>query len=456
MPAPSVPEAFEVYLMAVKGDQWYPVPPPGWSIILAVGAFFGVPWLVNPFLAGLNLLLIYLLLRQLYSPRTARIAVFLLAFSPWYLFLGMSFMTHVFALTCALLSALAVVRARRDGKSVWAWLGGFALGMVMLVRPLEAVAMAGLLGLWSIGLGGKRLKISGIAGLVLGSMIVGGGGLLYNAALTGNPLEFPINAYLDRQFGVNSNALGFGPDRGMGWAIDPNPGHSPIDALINTNLNISTLNTELFGWSIGSFLLIAVFFCLAKFQRSDYLMLAVVVVIYGLHFFYYFSGGPDFSARYWFLMIAPLLALTARGVQLLAKTFAEAGFRLFAVITALCLMTVINFIPWRAVDKYHNFRGMRPDIRYLAEKHNFGRSLILVQGNQHPDYDSAMVYNPINLQADAPVYAWDRDASTREKLLAAYSDRPVWIVKSPSLTGRGYEISAGPLTTLELLQADEK
>ncbi len=460
MPAPLVPEAFEVYLMTYKGAEWFPAPPPGWSMILAVGTIFGVPWLVNPLLAGLNLLLSYILLRELYPKRTARIAVFLLAFSPWYLFLGMSFMTHIFALTCALLAAVGVAWARRTENSLWAWAGGLALGMIVLVRPLEAVAMAGLLGLWSIGLGGKRLKISGIAGLVLGSMIVGGLGLLYNAALTGKALEFPINAYTNAHFGPNSNAYGFGPDRGMGWAIDPNPGHSPTDALINSNLNISTLNTELFGWSIGGFLLLGIFFCLAKFQRSDHLMLAVIGVIYILHFFYYFSGGPDFSARYWFLMIVPLVALTARGIQLLAaklkETSADADVRLFAVVIALCLLTLINFIPWRAVDKYHNFRGMRSDVRYLAAKHNFGRSLVLVQGNQHPEYDSAFVYNPLDLRADAPVYAWDRDAETREKLLRAYADRPVWIIKSPSLTGRGFEVSEGPLSTRDLLLPNDR
>ncbi len=460
MPAPVVPEAFEVYLMTYKGGEWFPAPPPGWSMMLAVGTFFGVPWLVNPLLAGLNLLLIYILLRELYPKRTARISVFLLVFSPWYLFLGMSFMTHIFALNCALLAAVGVAWARRTENSMWAWLGGLALGMIVLVRPLEAVAMAGLLGLWSIGFGGKRLKMSGVAGLILGSMIVGGLGLFYNAALTGKALEFPINAYTNALFGPNSNAYGFGPDRGMGWAIDPNPGHSPTDALINTNLNVSTLNTELFGWSIGAFLLIGVFFCLAKFQRSDYLMLAVIGVIYILHFFYYFSGGPDFSARYWFLMIVPLVVLTVRGIQLLAaklkETSAVADVRLFAAIIALCLLTLINFIPWRAVDKYHNFRGMRPDVRYLAAKHNFGRSLVLVQGNQHPEYDSAFVYNPIDLRADAPVYAWDRDAATREKLLAAYADRPVWIIKSPSLTGRGFEVFEGPLSARDFLQTNDR
>ena len=455
MPAPPVPDGFEVYLMNIKGDNWYAAPPPGWPIMLALGTLVGLPWLVNPFLAGINVLLTYVLLRELYPRSFARISIFLLALSPWYVFLGMSFMTHMFSLTCALVAAIGVAWSRRDGKVMWAGFGGLALGMMSLVRPLEAVAMAGLLGLWAIGLGGKRLKLTGIAGLVLGSIVVGGLGLAYNAALTGNPFEFPINVYTDEHFGKNSNAYGFGPDRGMGWEHDPYPGHSPIDALVNTNLNVSSLNTELFGWSTGSFLLVAAGVCLGRLRRRDYLMIAVIAVIYVLHFFYYFSGGPDFAARYWFLMVVPLVVIAAKGITMLAAKLDEqhegGGLRVYIAVLAMCLMSVFIFIPWRAIDKYHNFRGMRPDIRYLADVYKFDRSLVLIQGNRDPDYASAAIYNPINLRANVPVYAWDRDPGTRKKLLTVYADRPLWIVRSPSLTQRGYEVIAGPMTAQDLL-----
>jgi hypothetical protein len=230
--------------------------------------------------------------------------------------------------------------------------------------------------------------------------------------------------------------------------------------LINSNLNATVLNADLFGWSIGAFLFIALRLCLGKHSRGDRLMAAVVLVIYVLHFFYYFSGGPDFAARYWFLMIVPLAALTAGGIQTLAARAEESstasGVRLAAAVVSLCLLTAINFIPWRALDKYRNFRGMRPDIRSLADRYDFGKSLVLIQGNMHPDYDSALIYNHTDFNADAPVYAWDRDAETRRKLLVFYKDRPVWIVKSPSLTNRGFEVADGPLPADELLRENER
>lgn len=59
-------------------------------------------------------------------------------------------------------------------------------------------------------------------------------------------------AYNDALFGKGANDYGFGPTRGMGWALDPNPGHGPLDATINTTLNLAATQVELFGWGIGS------------------------------------------------------------------------------------------------------------------------------------------------------------------------------------------------------------
>jgi hypothetical protein len=337
-------------------------------------------------------------------------------------------------------------------------LGGLALGVIALVRPLEAVAVAAFLGLWAIGFGAKRLSFFAITGLVVGAMIAGSLTLLYNQIITGDPTEFPIMIYADQFFGPNSNALGFGPDRGMGWAIDPYPGHSPRDAVINANLNIASINVEMLGWSIGSLLVAGVMVFSGNLRRSDYLMLGVIAAVFTPHIFYYFSGGPDFGARYWFLMIIPAVALTARGIQFLegkfptsAGSFSNGSAWVTVAVVSLSVLTLVNYFPWRSLDKYHDFRGMSPDVRILAKEHDFGRSLVLVRGDRHPDYASASIYNPLDLQADAPVYVWDRNPEVRAQVLEVYADRPVWILEGPSITQAGYQIVRGPLSAGELL-----
>jgi len=451
MPAPPVPAAFDLDLMNFEPDRWFSPVPLGWPLMLTAGVLLHGVWLVNPVLAGVNVLLIDALLRELYDRRTARMAVLLLCASPWYIFMGMNLMPHMFTLTCALLAAVGVAWNRQTGKARWGCLSGMATGMAALIRPLDGIIVGGLVGLWAIGLGGRRLKISSIAGFVLGGVVVGAITLPYNRALTGDPTVFPIMAYNDKYHGVNSNAYGFGPDRGMGWAIDPYPGHGPVDALINANLNTFAINTELFGWSTGSLALIILIVFSSALRGSDYHMLAVVAAVFVAYFFYYFSGGPDFGARYWFFVLVPCLALTVRAIQLLERSFhgargsAYGGTQAIAAVLSLCLLALVNFFPWRAIDKYFHYRGMRPDIRTLAKEYGFGKSLVLVRGNRDTDYASAATYNPVDLHANMPVYAWDRSPEVRKQLFSAYPERRVWIVNGPSMTHGGFQVAQGPL-----------
>jgi hypothetical protein len=456
LPAPPVPAAFDIDLMNYEGGYWFCPVPPGWPAVLALGVLAGVPWLVNPLLGGINMLLAFLLLRELYGPPVARLALLLLAASPWHVLMAMNFMTHTLTLTCALGAAVAVVWARKTGKALWGVVSGLAAGGALLVRPLEGFTLGCLIGLWMLtGAGALRWKAASLAAFAAGGMLLGVPTLYYNQLLTGDPLKFPIMAYTDKYYGPNSNALGFGPDRGLGWAIDPNPGHSPFDAMVNANLNMFSINIELFGWSTGSLLLAALFLLAAKLRRPDWLMLALSAAIFGVHFFYYFSGGPDFGARYWYLVLVPCVVFTIGGLDLLRERLEagspDGGVRPVLAVLALCGMAVINYFPWRAVDKYHHYEQMRPDVRSLARQHSFGRSLVLVQGDRHPDYASAAAYNPLDLAAGAPIYAWDRNPEVRRQVLEVYRDRPVWILEGPTRTGAGFRVKAGPLAASDLL-----
>jgi len=427
--APPVPDAFQIYMMRVDGPQWYPATPPGWPFALAVGMWLHVPWIINPVIAALNLLIAYGVVKQIYNDRIANLSVWLLAVSPWYIFLAMSFMNHMLTLTCLLVGAWALLRSRETKPAMWALLAGIAAGYACWIRPLDGIIVVSLLGLWVLG---SHSKTSAVIAFAVGAIFAGGSLLLWNMQFTGSAFQFPINAYLDQHFSKNSNAYGFGPDRGMGWKIDPYPGHSPRDGMLNALLNTFSINADLFGWSSGSLVFLAAFLFRAKLGKQDWLMLAVICTVFVAYFFYYFSGGPDFGARYWFLMIVPLVVFTARFIDQFPQARVAA--------TVLSIFALLLYVPWRAADKYHHYWNMRPDVRELAGKNTFGRSLVLIRGESHPDYSSAAVYNPLDLNANEPIFAWDRDEKTRERLLQYYVDRPVWILNGPTITGGGYEI----------------
>jgi hypothetical protein len=366
-----------------------------------------------------------------------------------------------------LAASLGVAWARKTGKTGWAALAGCAIGGSSLIRPLDGAIIAGLLGLWAIagesfaGIRGRRLGGFAMAALVFCAAAVGATVLPYNLWVTGDPTVPPLMAYYEQYFGPKTNALGFGPERGLGWAIDPFPGHSPLEALLNAGLNLFAVNVELLGWSTGSLVLVLLAVVSGQMRRGDYLMLAVILAVVGALSYYWFSGGPDFGARYWYLMLVPLVVLTARGAQFLEKTFESlpGGLhlgvtRVVAAVLSLSVLALVNFVPWRAVDKYHHYLGMRPDIRYLAEDYDFGNSLVLVQGDSFPDYASAWVYNPLDPYAEAPVYARDQDPEIRAQVLAAYPERSVWIVNGPSKTGGAFKVAGEPISRRGLAVED--
>ncbi|MBK8248086.1 MAG: hypothetical protein IPK85_11885 [Gemmatimonadetes bacterium] len=466
LPAPPAPLAFNLDLLHYEATRFYTPTPPGWPALLALGVLAGVPWLVNPLLGAANVLLAHRVFVGMFDGRTARLATVLLGSSPWFVFMSMNFMTHQATLGLALLGAVAVLRvrearARHAGASprtaITTFLGGLAIGAASIVRPLEGLAIALLLGFWSLPARWWTrwrdvLAFVPSAVLALGAIAAGALVRPYNTLMTGKASYFPIMAYIDKYYTAGSNDLGFGANRGLGWSgLDPFPGHGVIDVVINAALNLAALNQEWLGWATGSVLALLLVFVLRRWSRADTWHGVVLVSIVVVHSFYWFSGGPDFGARYWFLIIVSCAALTARGlVELDARL---PGTRDRAVRAALVLVAAswVTFVPWRAVDKYHRYRGMRPDIRQLSRASGFGRGVVFIRGARHPDYASAAAYNPLDLTADATLYAWDVSPEGRAEALTVYRDRPVYFVDGPTVTKRGFEVVAGPLSAEQAL-----
>jgi 4-amino-4-deoxy-L-arabinose transferase-like glycosyltransferase len=359
-------------------------------------------------------------------------------------------MSHISSLVLTLATGLGVLWARSRRSWPLALGAGLALGVLGMSRPLEGVAVGLLVGLPLLVAALRERRASVLLAFAAGTLVTGVMGLAYNQVMTGSPLVFPAERYFDNVFGVGRYGLGFGPHKGVGWTgVDPFPGHGVRDIVVNAVLNIGMINLDLFGWWTGSVALVALGTLRAR-TLSDAFMVSALVLVPGLHSFYWFSGGPDFGARYWFLTILPCVVLAARGVaHLSAQDGAPRASRVELGVVLLAILAFSTFVPWRAADKYLHYRGMRPDVRVLREDPRLRGALVLVQGERHPDWASAVVYNPVEDAPEEPLFAWDRDANARRAVLAAYPERPVWIVKGPSRTHAGYEIASGPFVAAE-------
>ena len=285
--APPVPEAFATYMIPEREAFWFGIFPPAFPLMLAVGVKLNAVWLVNPILAGLGVLLAYLFFQEIYSRRFARIAVVLLCCSPWFIFMAMSFMSHVFTLVCALGAAVLLGKAFKNQKIIYVFGAGLAVGIVYLTRPLDGAIIAVLMGAWTLfgfsTLKAKFTNVPVLAGATLATVALI---FPYNSAVTGSATLSPSDAYYTNYFPEGVMSLGFGANRGFHWDLDAFPGHSPLEAVVNAALNTFLLNTELFGWACGSLILIVAFTFAGAFRKKDWWAFAVIaVVVFGYSFF---------------------------------------------------------------------------------------------------------------------------------------------------------------------------
>lgn len=339
-------------------------------------------------------------------------------------------------------------------------IAGTAVGIVGFIRPLDGAIVGSLLAFWTLFNSETwKARISAAVALAMGTVAVAWLNLPYNISVTGSSWLSPSNAYYNKYFWPKVMSLGFGPERGMHWGLDAFPGHSPLEALVNGALNIFLLNTELFGWGIGSLLLVTIIAVSGSISKKDIWAVTVIVAVVGAYSLFWYHGGPDFGARYWFLCIIPLVALTVRGAEWITKNLSQGGdtsdrfdLRVVLALAVICVMSLVVFVPWRIEDKYYHYLGMHPGIEHLAKDRDFGKSLVIVRGSEHPDYQSAWVYNSVNFDGNAPIYAFDKSPEIYRKLLLAYGDRPIWIVNGPTLANENYLIVRGPVDASVLLQ----
>lgn len=451
LPAPPDSASFHVAETIVDGPRWFGYGFPGWPAVLAIGAFFGLPWLVNPLLGGVAVLLTHRLIQSLYERGTANAAVALLCLSPWLIFTSGSFMGHPVSLVWGLTALVAVDRERQRHTGAWGVVAGAAIGALFLTRPIEALLVGGVAFVWMLGWrSGERGRFRSAAAFAASAAGIGVLVFMYNAALTGDPMYAPQMMWTDRTWGPGVDRLGFGPSIGIPvWTnIDPLPGHGLADVVLNANKNFFMANFELFGWACGSLLLAGLFVLFLPKGRADWLMIALVGAVIMGHSAYWFSGGPDLGPRYWYQALIPLVALTVRGAQAVAQRVqtrdSVGSLRIGIFVAAACVSAVVTVLPWRSATKHYRYRDVGGEVRQLAAEHQFDHALVFVRSRERDAYQSAFSLNPPTLADSATIYARDAGRARRQIVVEHFADRPVWVIGRTGSEKR-LRVLAGPL-----------
>jgi len=310
-PSPPLPEFFTYAEdnIIVK-PRWYSQYPPGFPALLLIGLRLGSPWVINPLLAALSAVLIFVLCRELFDRETAVLSVILFALSPKVLFTSGSLMNHAAALFFLLLAVTSMVFAVRREKTLLALCSGIALGISLNIRTLDALILYLPVGVYSLsavsryGTGGLKLLGMWLCGL----LIMAGLLLLYNCYTTGEPLLF---GYMARW--GESHRLGFHKIRGGRI-------HTPLAGLINTLLQVRLTDKGLFEWVIPASYFILSALLLMRKTIWDSIFFSICCCTVTLYFFW---GWTDrlFMGRFYYSATPFLVILAARGLLYLTRQF---------------------------------------------------------------------------------------------------------------------------------------
>jgi Dolichyl-phosphate-mannose-protein mannosyltransferase len=186
--SPTHPKFFDVMSM-VNDGKFYCWAPPGWPLLLLPGSLLGVPWLVNPVLGALTLLVVYRLGVLVYDRSTSLLALLFMLFSPFFLLHSASYLAHPSSLLFIVLFVFFYARGIERGASHDFLLAGLAGSVSFLIRPFDQVAIFLPVGIHLLLLALKR-KVS-VRRLLWFGMSHATGVLLllaYNYLQTGNPL----------------------------------------------------------------------------------------------------------------------------------------------------------------------------------------------------------------------------------------------------------------------------
>ena len=312
-----------VHWLVTPEGKYFSRYPPGFPLLLAGAWKAGGPpaaFLVNPLLAVLSLLFLYLLCRPWIGRWPALLAAFLFALNPVAARHALHADAHT-SVTAFLLCGLWLLDRWSRRPSRWVGLAaGLALGFVPTIRYAESVAAVGVSAfLLALVLREKKLP-RGLGFLLLGAALPVG------ALLVRNQLAF--GSFLHTGYSLT------GEQEGFGFAYFARHWHPYLESLLSMGAGVF--------FALGAAGLAAM--AVSRETRPAALLLGGVIVPVTLVYTAYYWGAGASALRF-FLPTLPLYFLP--GIRLLLRVH-PAGAGLSALAAAALIQVGLSLPPARA------------------------------------------------------------------------------------------------------------
>ena len=443
VPSPPARESFD-FPHTINNGRWYSMYPPGWPFLLALGVLIRAPWLINPILGALTILLLYFLGLEIHGRRTGILAAVLGSVSIWLLLMSATMMTHSASMFFNGVFLLFFFRSLKRPGVRNGLLAGFAFGIAYLVRPYNALvfSLPFLIVLaWRL-LKEFKARWKNALAMILPAVLCGGFFLFYNAMTTGHAFTPGYLVYHGPQY-----ATIFGRPATLDYD------YTPLVAALQIGENMVAINNYLFGWPLTSLWLL--FFALwagraRPRERGPDVLLLCGFLSMTVGFYFFWGSFVIIGARMFFDTLPLLVLLSARGLEqapaLLAGRFRRIGAAAWArgLAVVLALSTVyafaIRFPEWTNpprfgwfYDRYdHNLCGGTAWVANAVRAAGLHNSVVVLKFVYGPLtgfptgwWSAGFAFDTPGLDGDI-IYANDRGADRNLALLRAFPGRAIY------------------------------
>ncbi len=333
--APVYEGFFTTQHMLVDAGRWYSQYPPGHPAALALGVWIGAPWLIPIVFSLITAWLVVDAAARMFGSLASRVTLVLLVLSPFFWFMGASYMNHVSAAMFVALFLWSVVRWEQSGedgdhpRAGWILLGGVALGLAFLSRPLTAAAVGAALIIPAVRIAGRRWMTHGLiaaAGFISTAWFYFG----FNAVTTG---ELFTPGYVKL----------WGSSHGLGFHVSPwGDSHTPLTGLRNELIDLGLLHSFLFEWAVPALLPLGAFLALGGAGRRWEGRLIAAFFAIPIAYFFYWHRDAFLGPRYLYEGLPFLMPLIAVSFLELRRTWNRPVARLGGLNPATLLIAVVG------------------------------------------------------------------------------------------------------------------
>lgn len=395
---------------------WFAKYPPVWPLILAIGYLLHVPWLVNPILGALQLLLVWNLARP-WGMNTQVLAIAMIASSTYALAMDGGFESHASDAVACLLALWAVLKGVRDRRVSWIAICFLFVAFSTEIRPYTGAAL-GLVctvivvrEFWK----SRRLLFVSLA-IIAGFAVVSAAAFLFvNKMFTGDALLSP---YALANGGRRIRELTLNPPE-----VADNILHAWRWAVVNT-----------IHYAFPSIFFFALYACWKeRSRRAELIYLALLfpalIAFYSLQTM---QSGSLYGERFYFEGFCPIAIVGGRGFDLLVENWRLREESVYAALSVLLALQAVTLgLAVRDVTIRSRPYKEAYDLAHASE----AATLVFLQDHTPPFTSKHVNWNEVDWRHAQRVYLNDPGPARRD-LVACRFGRPQYVlIQYDSQTG---------------------